>query len=198
MLFIIYPCILWLDSLWNQTIVFVLISVMFILILSVKKYYYELKMLLPFVTILMVLYLVFGLIGFAGSKTSLGMSPIEYWMLFALNRIILLFSTVYMIQVLISFCSVDDIIHLPLGMHRIKYFLLGKFLYCYAMRNITEIGFHIESIPSNQYTHKSIRGYMNKKLATILGLLILVMEEAEVEGELIDNRIRHCYFEEEK
>ncbi len=195
-LFIIFPCILWLDKTLAQSSLFILISFVFLVRLGAEKYVSEFKLLIPFVSILFVVYLVFGLVGFRASSIHTGVFTIlDYWIFFALSRIFLLLSTVFLIQILFSYFTVQDILKLPIGIHHLKVVILGRTLYLLALDSLQNLELHIASVPTNQSQTSKLKLFLHKKLALILALLFMVVKESQIGGELIDNRIRHCYRE---
>ncbi|MDZ4121788.1 MAG: hypothetical protein U1C33_05170 [Candidatus Cloacimonadaceae bacterium] len=195
--FIIFACILWLENSLIQLIVLLVTGIVFWrragFVLLVK----EIKLLIPFVLMLMGVYLLFGVFGLGSSQNQSG-SVLSYWLFFGLNRVMLLIATVLFVQVLLFHFSIADVIGLPISIHKKKYLILGQILYGIAMKKVGDLEFHIESVPANQQRKKKWREAMNKKLALILSLLFLVTRESEYTGEIIDNRIKHCYNEEDK
>jgi hypothetical protein len=195
-LFIAFACIIWLEKTLFQSSLFILISIIFMFLLGAEKYRAELKLMLPFVSILFIVYMVFGLVGFrATSIHSKVFTIMDYWFLFALSRIFLLLSTVLLIQLLISFFTLQDVMKLPIGIQRQKVIILARTLYIHALGVLDDFEFHIDGIPTNQVTGRSLKQYVHKKLALILALLFMVIKESQIGGELIDNRIRHCFKE---
>lgn len=194
LLFIVFPCIVWLDNLIIQITLCFLSCLVLSVRQGIKHLWRELRMLMPFVVTLMLIYGIFGFIGVKAQK-EIHSSILHYWIIFGTNRALLLFSSILYIQILFSFVSIGDIINLPVGINKMKYLILGKSLFDYATKASVDIELHVSLIVVRKIKHSRLRQLINKKLAQILAMIFLVIEESKLGGEIIDNRIRHCHKE---
>ncbi len=95
-----------------------------------------------------------------------------------------------MIRILFHWFKASDLWRLNprIGIH--KFVILARILYSYAFGKSDEIGQFLNAIPTYQNQDKSLRKSFEKKLVNILSLLIVVIKESQLKGELIDNRIK--------
>ncbi|GAB1365530.1 hypothetical protein MASR1M36_04010 [Candidatus Cloacimonadaceae bacterium] len=79
--------------------------------------------------------------------------------------------------------------------HSLKYIILGKHLYEVASTAYSELCVFSDFMPMNQAVKQSFMGRIRIKLVVILALVSFVISEATIKGEMIDERIRHCWPE---
>lgn len=194
LVFFIWFCIRWVDDTAIQLFFFSVIWLAAWLRLGLNRLWRQMRLMLPIMLTLVVVYTVFGLIGIGMTPGSgMGLKPMQYWLIFGTVRAVLFLNTLLWVRVLFSFISMEDIESLPLSLHRKKGLLLGRILYSLAQDTIAKAGFYHGLIPSNQLNRISFRLRIKNKLAIVLCLLYVALIESKMRGELIDNRIRHCH-----
>ncbi|MEF3694025.1 MAG: transposase [Candidatus Cloacimonadota bacterium] len=181
--------IVWLDNLQIQSIF--LLSLGFVL--AFRKgwtfVYKELRGLAPFLLGWVAVYGIFALSGF---KPAAEESAGAYWLSYGSSRAMVLLNILFAIQIVASWLKWRDLMSLPLRISSKKYLILGKSLYETAFSTHTALGCHVSLIPTNQHA-KGWKHSFNLKLCYLLALLTIVLQESEIRGEAIDNRIKHCY-----
>ena len=199
LVFIAIFCVLFLNQLSLQLIGFLLVSGILILQTGLRKYLHELRNIVPFAGLLMAVYLLFGFFGLRMFQNIQSQETIfHFWMHYGLVRVLLLMTTILLLRLIFSWFSLDDLAGLPLRINQRKYLILGMILYNYAFKYIPELIQFQEAIPLYQHCKQSISHRFHKRLVLILALLILVIRQAKNKGELIDNRILHCYKGDER
>ncbi|MBM9518583.1 hypothetical protein JWG39_01975 [Desulforhopalus vacuolatus] len=186
LLFICLFCILWLDSGLAQGLALAGISVAGIVRTSPRQFFQELRLFASFVVLMGLFYLIFGIFSLNGH-------PLSWWSIFAAKRLALFLSTLLTFNVLLSFISMEDIFALPIAVGRKKYLLLGSSLYSTSRNAMENIELHTSLFPENQQQKCSMGGRFRRQLISILTLIFYILREAELQGELMDNRIQHCF-----
>ncbi|MDD2332001.1 MAG: hypothetical protein PHI68_05045 [Candidatus Cloacimonetes bacterium] len=187
-------CVWQLDNTQLQLVAFSLLSILHLSCAGARKYAQEVLNLLPFILLLMGVYALFGILAlpaYSGEQPEL--SYLRYWLGFGLSRVLLLLSTILLIRIIFLWFRVQDLWALKLKMRYLKYLILARILYHYAFGKPEEIATFLDAIPGNQGSKRTLKTRFKKKLVTILSLLIVVIMESQLKGELIDNRIRHCH-----
>ncbi len=191
--FFVWFCIVWADNTAVQLLFLGGAWIAAWLRIGLLGLWHQMRLMLPLMLTLVVVYMLFGLVGF-GLPPGLepGIHPLQYWFVFGAVRAVLFLNTLLWVRILFSFVAMDDIESLPLSLHRKKGLLLGRILYRLAMETVDNAGFYQRLIPSNQQRRTKLRKKIKNKLAIVLCLLFVVLIEAKTHGELIDNRLRHC------
>ena len=192
-LFIWLICIKYLDYITVQSITLAVSAVVLLFIKGIRGFWQETRMVLPLVLILGIGYLAFATLGITpyGNVAYQG-SIFGYWLHFGITRVILLVSTIYLIRILMSIFTIQDVLLLPFPLRYMKVVILGNILYNIALEQSGELNVLIAAIPSNQHRVKSIKERVWQQITFILALLFLIIRDSQVRGELIDNRILHC------
>lgn len=191
LLYCIFFGILWLHNIPLQLIALAITLLLSLLLLGIPKLGQQLKMLLPFVLMLAVVYTIFILLGISPQGTV----PLAYWLQYGLPRVLLLLSSILAFRLCFAYVSVDDLIRSDLGIHRRKYLILGKILYAAAFHSYAEIKMWQELSPGMRQKPKGFRERFKRALASTLGLVLFTLAEAESKGERIDNLIENCHEE---
>ncbi len=186
-LFVWFVCYKYLDYIEVQAGFLVFAGLLKIFRTSLRRFWNELKLFAAFVMLMGLFYIIFGLLELNGQ-------PLHYWLIFGVNRILLFVSSMLISGFLLSFITMEDIIRLPVRIEWLKYLILGNALFQSAQRAMDRLGFFVEMFPEYQTQAGSrLRRNFHKNLTTVLALVFFIIRESEVQGELIDNRIRHCF-----
>lgn len=183
--------ILWLHNIPLQFIALGVTLLLSLFILGIRKVGQQLRILLPFVLMLTVVYAIFILLGISPQ----GSAPLAYWVHYGLPRVLLLLSSILAFRLCFAYVSVDDLIRSGLGIHRTKYLILGKILYSVAFHSYAQIKMWQELSPSMRQKPKGFKLRFKRALAATLGLVLFTLAEAESKGESIDNLIENCHKE---
>lgn len=181
----------WMDNVALQALAFITLSALLCLHKGVQPWLKELCLLLPFMLLLMTVYLLFGLAGLGGDIAGTG--KVSYWMRYGGVRLLLLVNTLLCVRVAFSMVSFDDILRLPLSIRWLKYVILGRVLYQAAFGKYNALVLHQSMIPSQQISSRRFKDKIHDKLASVLALALYILAESRHKGEMIDNRIRHCH-----
>ncbi len=183
--------ILWLP-LWKlQFLTLCVIMLLSLIFLGGAQLLKQIKILLPFVGTLILIYAIFIVLGISPK----GENALAYWLAYGLPRILLLLSSILLIRVFISWMRIEDFYHSGLSIHRLKYLILGRILYQAAFHSYPLIKDWLGLIPSEQGARRSFKGRYNFALTASLALALYVLGEAGMKGEMMDNRIANCYKE---
>ena len=195
-LFLIFICILWLNQLEVQ--VYFLILVIGINCWKYKAYtvWKEVKYLMPFVLVMMTVYSILGLLKVKFDNNLANNNHLfRSWFEYGFVRSILFVSSVLFLQFVLSFITLKEILSLPIRIKYLKALILGRSLFTYATSQIQRIDFYINLIPYYQQNRLKTQDKFKQKIVLIVALVDVVLKESELLGELIDNRIKHCYKE---
>jgi len=151
----------------------------------------NLKILSPFIAMLIAVYGLFILFGISPQGTI----SHEYWLTYGLPRILLLVSSVLFFRICFSFVSIDDLIRSDISIRYLKYLILGKILYDAAFHSFPKIRFWQDLTPTMKNSPKGFRERFKRSLAATLALVLYTLNEAEQKGQKIDDLIRHCHKE---
>ncbi|HOD17528.1 MAG TPA: hypothetical protein PLF50_02000 [Candidatus Cloacimonadota bacterium] len=192
--FIILTGFVLIQSLEAQIIILILTFLCFALKIDFRKLLAEFKLILPFVILMLVVY---ALLGLWGVKFDRNLQDENNLLLAALNyggiRCLLFTCTVLFFQFILSFIEMKDILSLPVSMRSKKVIILGKTLFVLALDSIGNLDLHLRLMPEYQKKRLTLRQYFFLKLQLSLALIMLLLREAKLKGELIDNRILHCF-----
>jgi hypothetical protein len=151
----------------------------------------NLKMLSPFVAMLIVVYALFILMGISPQGTM----AYDYWLSYGVPRILLLVSSVLFFRICFSIVSLDDLIRSHISIRYLKYLILGKILYDAAFHSFDKIRFWQNISPSMKKAPKGFKERFKRSLAATLALVLYTLSEAEQKGQKIDDLILHCHKE---
>jgi hypothetical protein len=149
--------------------------------------------LLPFIIIMLIVYFILGIIGFRISSEASDDASFSFWIIYGLNKSIIFINTVFFLQFILSFISINDIMNLPMKIHTQKYFILGRALFVHTIRYMNDIDFHLRLNPEYQKKGLTFRQWFYLKLQLSFGIISMILRESRLKGELIDNRIIHCF-----
>lgn len=151
---------------------------------SFRKWLNELKLILPFIFTMFIVYVLIGLIT----------AKLRYWLIYGLLRSMNFVNTMFFIQLVLSYISINDIINLPLSINAKKHLILGRALFSHALMQIGNIEFHLRLLPEFQEPRLSLRKWFALRLQQSFAIICMLLRESKLKGELIDNRILHCYI----
>jgi len=191
--YIVVAGILYLADLRLQILLAGVTSLGFVFRAGLRAWLKSLRVLLPLVISLMLVYIVFAVIGFKPAKTHL--SATEYWLAYGGVRALILVSSIFFMRFWATFLSFDDLLSLPFSIHFHKHLILGKTLYLTAFNQQGRLKEQISLIPSVQRSVDSGKGIFRNNIVYLLALLYLIINESTHLGELIDNRIHTCHEE---
>jgi len=182
----------------NHIIVHIILSVIILPILisrfTLNKVINEIKLILPFLGLMLVTYILMGVLGIKTTGAESGRERImAYWLHYGGCRIILFINTLLYVQLIISYIRIEDIISLPYSMKYKKGIILGKALFRQAIEYVGELEFHLKLLPEYQIKHLSLSQWFKFKLQLTFAVIIMLLRESKTKGELIDNRIKHCF-----
>lgn len=183
-LFIWIVSIRFIDSLtWQLMFLFILLAAS-VIRFDFAKFKAELKLIMPFLLTMFVVYLLIGLIGM----------KLKFWLTYGLLRGLNFLNTMLFIQLLLSYISINDIIALPVKIEVKKHFILGRALFCFALLHLGNLELHLKLMPEYQKPKLSLKQWFNLKLQQSFAIINMLLRESKLKGELIDNRIRHCFI----
>ncbi len=160
----------------------------------------EVRVFVPIVCMMIAIYVLFAAISIEshlGLTTAQSQSSWEYWINYGGVRTILFLSSILTIGELFRHITVHDILALPLGITLQKSIILGTVLFQKATTAIESADFTLRQFPSERVEspsiwHKAKRTF-KRNITLMLGLVIFLSRESTIRGELIDNRIQHCF-----
>ncbi len=158
------------------------------------KLMHDLRLFLPFIITMLCVYVIMGLLGVRVDKMRSD-SVLMYWLTYGLTRTSLFINTMFVMQLLLSYISINDILSLPMKILRKRYLLLGRALFVHSVKYIVELEFHLKLMPEYQSKRLSFRQWLRFKLQLSLGIILMILRESKLKGELIDNRIKHCFID---
>ncbi len=168
-----------------------LLSVLLLLSKGGKRWLAGLRLMLPFLVSLIIVYSLFGLFRLHTPEGEPG--SFQFWLEFGSIRILLFVNSVLAFQLFFSIVGFNDLLHLPLKIGTMKYVILGKMLSNTAINSYQEITFHQSLIPSEQYEKLPFSHRFKARLSSVLALMLSLITEASHKGQYIDNRIIHCH-----
>ena len=185
--------ILWLP-LWKlQLLTLCIIMMLSLIYLGGNQLLKQLKILLPFVGTLIFIYAIFIILGISPDNEN----ALAYWLAYGLPRILLLLSSILLLRIFVSWMRIEDFYNSGLSIHRLKYIILGRILYQAAFHSYPLIKDWLALIPSEQGGKRSFKQRYNFALTASLALALYVLGEADMKGEMMDNRIANCYKEQQ-
>lgn len=188
--FITMFCVVWLENWHIQIIGLGLALVTASVVFNPRRLLKELKLLLPLILLLALVYGIFAFFEIGFSST--------YWLHYGLSRTALLLNTLLFMQILISRIKLDDFLYLPWNINKLKYIILGKLLYNISISAYEELSCFNELIPSEQEPNPHIKKRIKSRLITLLALISLIIGEATRKGERIDACIINCHAKENR
>lgn len=188
--------ILYVDNIPFQMVSLVVVFVVCIIRFNKTKFISEIRILLPFLFTMLFVYVLLGLIGIkTGISNNSKNTVFLYWLIYGLNRTSLFISTLFTIQFLLSYISMSDVFSLPMNINKKKYLLLGRALFVHSIKFVVELEFHLKLMPIYQKERLVLKEWIRFKLQLTLAVILMLLHESKIKGELIDNRIIHCFKE---
>lgn len=184
-------CWLWLNNLLAQALVWAVLTLALLALSGFQRWLGSLKLVLPFFLTLASVYLLFGVIGVKTPSNEPG--SLLGWLEFGLLRILLFINTVLVFRIFFALVSFDDLLRLPLKIGIQKYVLLGQSLYETAFSAYPELLAHQRQIASEQRSGLSFTHRFKARSASLLALLLSLLQTARYKGDQIDNRIILCH-----
>ncbi|HQC46509.1 MAG TPA: ECF transporter S component [Candidatus Syntrophosphaera sp.] len=182
---------LYMNVLAAQAICFATLTLMLLVSKGSKRWAAGLRLMLPFLISLSLVYLLFGLLKVRTQEGEVG--SVLYWLEFGLKRILLFANSVLAFQLFFSWFGFDDLLHLPLKISTMKYVILGKILFANAFNSNSDIRFHQSLIPSEQTAKPRLAHRFRVRLSSVLALLLTLSRESRLRGQQIDNRLACCH-----
>jgi hypothetical protein len=195
LVFIYESSLLYVDNLSFQIICLCVVLLACLLRFGKTKLINEIRLLLPFILTMLSVYLLLGVLGIRIALINDSQSTFMYWLKYGLSRTILFINTMFFIQVLLSYISMQDILSLPMQMNKKRYLLLGRALFVHSIQYIEALEFHLKLMPEYQKPGLTLLQWFRLKLQLSLAVIMMVLRESKIKGELIDNRILHCFKE---
>jgi hypothetical protein len=183
--------ILWLSNWKLQLSAMLIVVILSLILLSWQKILQQIKLLVPFVGTLILIYGIFIILNISPDNHD----ALSYWLAYGLPRILLLISSLLLLRIFISFMRIEDFFDSGISIHYLKYLILGRILYQAAFESYPTIKQWQSLIPGEQLAEKGFRHRFRAALTASLALALYVMAEAARKGEMIDNRIINCYKE---
>lgn len=193
LLFLIWTvlfAIIWFQNLALQGAMMISLVVGSFIFLGARRLVGQMKLLLPFVGMLAIIYLGFILIGIDPS----GQGSTEYWLAYGLPRMLLLINAILAFRLCFAMISFEEILRSGISIHRLKYVILGKILFDAATHSYAEIRMWQGMMPSMQRGSSGVKDRFFRALSVTLALILYIMAEAEMKGERIDNLIKQCHL----
>ncbi|GAK51176.1 hypothetical protein U14_02418 [Candidatus Moduliflexus flocculans] len=185
---------IYLDVWQAQVAYFAAILIVMALRKSFRQALAELRLFLPFVVMMLAIYAVFGLLNVKHDQPQ--QSALAFWLLYGVNRVLCFLNTALSLSLLLSWFQVNDVLALPIPIRYTKALILGRSLFTKARGALDEIDLHLRHFPDQRFLparwHLRLFAAFQRQLLLVLTLIFYILEEAEIQGELIDNRITHC------
>lgn len=182
---IVLCCFLYLDSIPLQTGLLLLTAALLLFRLGLRKLMNELLLLSPFLIMVVIIYGIFAVYEIG--------HPASYWIAFGITRSALLVSSLFYMQLMLSWIRIEEIQELPLKIDTMKYLILGNLLYKEAVTSFHDLELYMQLMPSEQLVKRNYLNRLQFKLGCLLALLGYIISLATQKGEMIDEHITHCY-----
>jgi len=186
------------DELVIQILMVAIVLLLSMLRFKRQRFINELRLILPFIATMLIVYILLGLARFNPNNITAQNNILKFWFNYGLCRAILFSGTVFFFQYILSYITMNDIISLPLSVYHKRYLILGRSLFIHSVNNIGNLELHIKLMPEYQKKRLTIKQWFYIKLQLTMSLIIMVLRESRIKGELIDNRIRHCFVKDYK
>lgn len=112
---------------------------------------------------------------------------------------LILLNTVYIIEIFILSITINDILALRIPIRYLKFLILLRILMTQSITKFENNGILFNVIPEFQVERKvsikTIKPLFFQKIILVITILFYLLEQGEVLGLLIDNRINHTYTE---
>lgn len=117
------------------------------------------------------------------------------WIMVGIITALLLINTVFTIELIILAITVNDIISLPIPIKYLKVFILARTLMLQTISRFENNELLIKTVPEFQVKKTGVlnnfKFEFHKRIILILTFVFFVLEQSEILGSLIDNRINH-------
>ena len=161
---------------------------------SIKQAVAEVRLFLPFIVMMLAIYAAFGLLHVKHDQPQ--QSAFAFWLMYGVNRALCFLNTALSFSLLLSWIRIDDVLALPIPIRYAKALILGRSLFAKAQGALDDIDLHLRHFPDQRFLparwHLRLFSAFQRQLLLVLTLIFYILEEAEIQGELIDNRITHC------
>lgn len=166
---------------------------------GIKKLTLEIKLFLPFIVTMLAIYMLMGILGIKFTDNRFKTDIVFlYWLHYGISRSVLFINTLFVLQLLLSYISMNDIITLPMKISGKRYLILGRALFIHSVKYVEELEFHLRLLPEYQKKRLSFVQWFRFKLQLSLAIIVMLLRESKLKGELIDNRIMHCFSASER
>jgi hypothetical protein len=192
-LFIVFMCFIYMDLWWLQLAFAILVIGASTGKFGWGKVYAELKLFFPFVLTMMLVYFGLGILGFPSANDFTHPSAVTYWLSYGALRSIIFANTMFFVSYLLAFITLQDIIGLPMPIQYKKVLILGRALFLSITGSLTELELHLRLIPDYQFRRLPLKLWFRLKLQLSMSIIILLIRDSHYQGEMIDNRIKHCF-----
>ncbi len=179
--FLVFPCGLLARNMTVQTLLFLLVLFGFGLLRGWRALLAQFKLFMPLAVIILVLNLLAGVVMHHPMQSLLHGTGIA----------LLMGNGFFLVALLLGSLRFSDILSLPLGETVRKSVLLIRILLARAEGVLPELELALELYPQAE-SETRIRRRFRRGMQLILALLLFVLEEAQLVGELMDNRWQHC------
>ncbi len=202
-LFIIVMNYVFSISLTIQSIYFLLINAFFIYSKGWKTFFKLAKYWYKFSFIIIALFGVFyflnaHFIHYDYICLSNSVECFSKWIMVGVITALLLINTVFTIELIILAITVNDIISLPIPIKYLKIFILARTLMLQTISRFENNELLIKTVPEFQVKKTGVMNNFkfefHKRIILILTFVFFVLEQSEILGSLIDNRINHNHL----
>lgn len=161
---------------------------------GVQSLWREIKLFLPLLITMTLVYVLFALLKVEQFfEPDSVVSSWNYWLRYGGIRMILLLSTMLTVREGLSFISIHDILALPLPITLKKSIILGNILFSKSSQVVDISEFTLKQFPLERRGGRGFRRIFRRNITLILGLVLFLRRESTIQGELIDNRVKHCF-----
>jgi membrane-bound metal-dependent hydrolase YbcI (DUF457 family) len=183
--------IIWFQDLALQSMMLAILIVLTLFILGRAQLIAQVKLLWPFIAMLILIYALFILLGIDPA----GDGALSYWLAYGLPRVLLLMNALLAFRLCFALVSVDSLLHSRISIHKLKYIILAKILYDAAVHSHQQLKQWQNYVPSMRLQQRGMRARFKAGLSTVLALVLYILAEAEIKGERIDNLLANCHTE---
>jgi len=181
------------ENIMVLSIFFVSISILFFLLQGKKMFWKLGKYWLKFALFLVFVFAFFGLFKCGGLNYKCILERTEMGIITAL----ILLNTVYAVELFILSITINDILSLNLPIKYLKFLILTRTLMTQGVAKFENDNVLFNIIPEFQIerkiSFKNLKPIFFQKIILIITITFYLIEQGEILGSLIDNRINHIY-----
>jgi|GEM_PF-2080147 len=200
--FFILICYVFIENWIIQTGYFIFINLLFLTLKGRNTYFKLAHYWFKFATFILFIYFLTWLLvsyfGFNYGCNEFSVTCLNYWLCLGGRTSILLINTVLTIELLILSVTINDIVSLPISIKYLKVFILTRTLLLQATSRFENNIILVKTIPEFQLTYKisfkNLKVLFHKNIILMLTFIFYILEQSEILGELIDNRIKHNHL----